>query len=64
MSRCVLFTLNSVSGHPEARLQILILVPITCFLGDFLENSSKDQRIAAPECSCGSDFSSRRTWWR
>lgn len=34
------------------------------FLGDLLENPSKDQRIAAPECSCCPDFSTRRSrWW-
>lgn len=33
------------------------------FLGDLLENPSKDQRVAAPECSCSSDSSSRRSWW-
>lgn len=69
MSRCVCrslhFSLNSLSINSEATLQILILVSITCFLGDILENPSKDQRIAAPECSCCSDISTRSfwSWW-
>lgn len=71
MSRCVCacvccsfhYSINSVFIHSEANLLILILVSITCFLGDLLENPGRDQCIAAPECSCCSDFSTRRTWW-
>lgn len=57
------YSIDSVSIHSEASLQILILVSITCFLGDLLENPTKDQRIAAPECSCCSDVSTRSSWW-
>lgn len=55
---------SNESIHSEASLNIVFLtVNHFFFLGDLLENPSKDQRVAAPECSCSSDSSSRRSWW-